>query len=101
MRRSLVIMCVLVAVLLGLTACGTSSSKGSTTKSTPSSVTKPKANPQRAKAKLKAYLTCLGKHGVVFKSGTKVLTAAQIHAEPKYATAVAICKVPAKVTTTT
>src|SRR5437879_1153120 len=101
MRRSLVIMCVLFAVLFGLTACGTSSSKGSTTtKSTPSSATKA-GNAQRAKARLEAHLICLGKHGVKFKTGTKVLTPAEIRAEPKYVAAVAICKVPAKVTPTT
>jgi Flp pilus assembly protein TadD len=103
MRRSLVIMLVLVAVLLGLTACGTSSSKASTTtKSTPSSVSrpKPKANAQRAKARLHAYIVCLQKHGVTFKSGTKTLTAAAVRAEPKYTSAVAICKAPAVTPTT-
>jgi uncharacterized lipoprotein YmbA len=103
MRRSLVLL-VLIAALVGLTACSSSSSKASTTtRSTPSSVPKPKAkgNPQRARQRLAAYLTCLKLHGVVFKSGTKNLTAAELRAEPKYVTAVTVCKVRNQVTPTT
>ncbi len=97
-------MLVLVAVVVGLAACGGSSSKASTTtKPAPTSTSKPTAAvaAARVKARLRVYVTCLRKHGVTFKSGAKKLTLAEVRAEPKYTAAVAVCKVPAKHSTTT
>lgn len=105
MRRSLVIMLVFVAVLLGLTACGGGSSKASTsTKSTPSSSTKPTTSEKvrRAKARVRVYLLCLEKHGVTFTAGAKKLTLVELRKEPKFATAKRACTaVPNKGTATT